>query len=60
MEDLDFTWRICKQSFEYGLDSFSTPQILAFGVELYEAGIFTDEDFAGCPSDNEGRFFLVA
>ena len=59
VDDLDFTWRICKQAFEYGLDSFSTPQILAFGVELYEAGIFTDEDFEGCPKDKEGRFFWL-
>ncbi|WP_419655828.1 BamB3: tungsten-containing aldehyde:ferredoxin oxidoreductase [Desulfosarcina variabilis str. Montpellier] len=59
VDDLDFTWRICKQAFEYGLDSFSTPQILAFGVELYEAGIFTDEDFEGCPTDKEGRFFWL-
>jgi aldehyde:ferredoxin oxidoreductase len=59
VDDLDFSWRICKQAFEYGMDSFSTPQILAFGVELYEAGIFTDEDFKGCPSDKEGRFFWL-
>ncbi len=59
VDDLDFTWRICKRAFEYGLDSFSTPQILAFGVELYEAGILTDADFEGCPKDNEGRFFWL-
>lgn len=59
VDDLDFNWKICKRAFEYGLDSFSTPQILAFGVELYEAGIFTDKDFEGCPSDNEGRFFWL-
>jgi aldehyde:ferredoxin oxidoreductase len=59
VDDLDFTWRICKRAFEYGVDSFSTPQILAFAVELYEAGILTDADFAGCPSDNEGRFFWL-
>lgn len=59
VDDLDFTWRICKRAFEYGLDSFSTPQILAFGVELYEAGILTDKDFEGCPTDNEGRFFWL-
>ncbi|WP_022669081.1 aldehyde ferredoxin oxidoreductase N-terminal domain-containing protein [Desulfospira joergensenii] len=59
VDDLDFTWRICKRAFEYGLDSFSTPQILAFGVELYEAGILTDEDFKGCPKDKEGRFFWL-
>jgi len=59
VDDLDFTWRICKRAFEYGLDSFSTPQILAFAVELYEAGILTDEDFKGCPTDKEGRFFWL-
>lgn len=59
VDDLDFTWRICKKAFEYGLDSFSTPQILAFGVELYEAGILTDKDFEGCPTDKEGRFFWL-
>ena len=41
------------------MDSFSTPQILAFAVELYEAGILTDKDFEGCPSDKEGRFFWL-
>ncbi len=59
VDDLDFTWRICKRAFEYGVDSFSTPQILAFAVELYDAGIFTDADFNGCPTDNEGRFFWL-
>jgi len=59
VDDLNFTWRICQRAFEYGLDSFSTPQILAFAVELYEAGILTDADFAGCPSDKEGRFFWL-
>jgi aldehyde:ferredoxin oxidoreductase len=59
VDDLDFTWRICKRAFEYGVDSFSTPQILAFAVELYENGILTDADFEGCPSDKEGRFFWL-
>jgi len=59
VDDLDFTWKICQRAFEYGFDSFSTPQILAFAVELYEAGILTDADFEGCPSDKEGRFFWL-
>ena len=59
VDDLDFSWKICRKAFEYGMDSFSTPQILAFAVELYEAGIFTDEDFKGCPKDKEGRFFWL-
>jgi len=59
VDDQDFSWRICQRAFEYGLDSFSTPQVLAFAVELYEAGILTDADFKGCPSDKEGRFFWL-
>jgi len=57
--DLDFGFRIAQRATEYGVDGFSTPQIMAFGFELYEAGILTDEDFAGCPSDNEGKFFWL-
>jgi aldehyde:ferredoxin oxidoreductase len=56
VDDLGFNFRILQRAQEYGLDSFSTPQILAFAVELYEEGILTDDDFAGCPSDKEGRF----
>jgi aldehyde:ferredoxin oxidoreductase len=59
VDDLDFTYRICHKAFEYGVDSFSTPQILAFAVELREAGIFTDKDFEGCPPDKEGTFFWL-
>jgi len=59
VENLDFAWTILQRATEYGVDSFSTPQILAFAVELYEAGILTDKDFEGCPSDKEGRFFWL-
>lgn len=59
VDDLRFNLRILERSTEYGFDSFSTPQILAFAVELYEAGILTDKDFEGCPSDKEGRFFWL-
>ena len=59
VDNLDFAWRILQKATEYGVDSFSTPQILAFGVELYEAGILTDEDFKGCPTDKEGRFMWL-
>lgn len=59
VDNLDFAWRILYRATEYGVDSFSTPQILAFAVELYEAGILTDKDFEGCPSDKEGRFFWL-
>lgn len=56
VDDLSFGFEIAHRAFEYGVDSFSTPQILAFAVELREAGIFTDEDFDGCPDDKEGQF----
>ncbi len=65
VDNMDFAWRALQRATEYGFDSFSTPQILAFAVELYEAGILTDKDFAAgpnypaCPSDNEGRFLWL-
>jgi aldehyde:ferredoxin oxidoreductase len=59
VDNLDFGFKIGQAASEYGVDGFSTPQILAFAVELYEAGILTDKDFEGCPTDNEGRFFWL-
>jgi benzoyl-CoA reductase subunit BamB len=59
VEDLDFGFRIAQRATEYGVDGFSTPQIMAFAFELKDAGILTDADFAGCPSDNEGRFYWL-
>jgi len=57
--DLDFGFKIAQRATEYGVDGFSTPQIMAFALELYENGILTDDDFPGMPSDNEGRFFWL-
>jgi len=59
MSDLDFGLKIAQRATEYGLDGFSTPQVMAFALELYEAGILTDEDMPGMPSDNEGRFYWL-
>jgi benzoyl-CoA reductase subunit BamB len=59
VDDLDFGFRIAQRATEYGVDGFSTPQTMAFGFELLEAGILTDEDFAGCPTDNEGKFYWL-
>jgi benzoyl-CoA reductase subunit BamB len=59
VDDLDFGFRIAQRATEYGVDGFSTPQAMAFGFELKEAGILTDADFAGCPSDNEGKFYWL-
>jgi aldehyde:ferredoxin oxidoreductase len=57
--DLDFGFKIAQRATEYGVDGFSTPQVMAFAVELKEAGILTDADFEGCPSDNEGKFYWL-
>jgi len=63
--DLEFGFKIAQRATEYGVDGFSTPQVMAFAFELYEAGILTDKDFEGtsdyeaCPSDNEGKFYWL-
>jgi benzoyl-CoA reductase subunit BamB len=57
--DLDFGFKIAQRATEYGVDGFSTPQAMAFAFELKEAGILSDDDFTGCPSDNEGKFYWL-
>jgi benzoyl-CoA reductase subunit BamB len=57
--DLDFGFKIAQKATEYGLDGFSAPQAMAFGLELLENGILTKDDFPGMPEDNEGRFFYL-
>jgi benzoyl-CoA reductase subunit BamB len=57
--DLDFGLRIAQKATEYGLDGFSTPQVMAFALELLENGILSDADFPGMPADNEGRFYYL-
>jgi benzoyl-CoA reductase subunit BamB len=59
VDDLDFGFRIAQRATEYGVDGFSTPQIMAFAFELKEAGILTEQDFEGCPTDNEGKFYWM-
>lgn len=58
-EELDFNYNILGLTQEYGLDGYSTPQVMAFAVELYEAGILTDEELPDFPSDNAERFFYL-
>jgi aldehyde:ferredoxin oxidoreductase len=58
-QELDFSYEILGVAQEYGVDSYSTPQVMAFALELYEAGILTDKDFPGMPSDTRGRFFYL-
>ncbi|MCG8400716.1 MAG: aldehyde dehydrogenase [Firmicutes bacterium] len=57
--DLDFGLRIAQRATEYGVDGYSAPQVMAFAIELYEAGILSDRDMPGMPSDNEGRFYWL-
>jgi benzoyl-CoA reductase subunit BamB len=57
--DLDFGFKIAQRATEYGVDGFTAPQVMAFGLELHEKGILTDQDMAGMPSDSEGRFYWL-
>ncbi|MBN1104688.1 MAG: aldehyde dehydrogenase [Deltaproteobacteria bacterium] len=59
VDDSEFGFKIAQRATEYGVDGFSMPQTMAFAFELKEAGILTDADFEGCPSDNEGRFYWL-
>jgi benzoyl-CoA reductase subunit BamB len=59
MSDLDFGFRIAQRATEYGVDGYSTPQVMAFALELYEDGILTDDDLSGMPSGNEDRFYWL-
>jgi aldehyde:ferredoxin oxidoreductase len=58
-KELDFNYDILGVTQKHGLDGYSTPQLLAFAVELYEAGILTDKDLPGFPSDSGERFFYL-
>ncbi len=59
MTDLDAGFRLAQRATEYGVDAFSAPQVMAFAIELYEAGILTDKDLPGMPTESEGRFFWL-
>jgi benzoyl-CoA reductase subunit BamB len=57
--DLDFGFKIAQRATEYGVDGFSAPQVMAFGLELLEAGILNATQFDGMPQDNEGKFYWL-
>jgi benzoyl-CoA reductase subunit BamB len=59
MSNLDFGLRIAQRATEYGVDGYSTPQVMAFAIELFENGILTEDDMPGMPSDNEERFYWL-
>ncbi|ACH38462.1 benzoyl-CoA reductase, putative [Citrifermentans bemidjiense Bem] len=57
--DLDFGLRMAQKATEYGLDGFSTPQVMAFAMELLEKGILKQSDFPGMPDENDAKFFYL-
>jgi len=57
--DLDFGFRIAQRATEYGVDGFTAPQVMAFALELLEAGILTEKDMPELPADSEGRFYWL-
>ena len=57
--ELDFSYEILPVAQEYGVDAYSTPQAIAFALELLEAGILTENDFPGLPQDIKGRFHYI-
>ena len=58
-KELDFSYEILGEAQEYGLDSYSAPQVMAFALELYENGILTDKDMPDLPEDSGDRFFYL-
>jgi len=58
-DNLEFGYKIAGKAHDYGIDGFTAPQVMAFAIELYEAGILTDKDLPGFPSSNEERFFYL-
>ena len=58
-DDLEFGFKIAAIAQSHGVDGFTTPQVMAFAIELYEAGILTDQDLPNFPSDNKERFFYL-
>ena len=57
--NLDFGLRIAQRATEYGLDAYSTPQVMAYALELYENGILTDKELPNLPEGNEDRFYYL-
>ena len=55
----DFSYEITPVALEYGFDSYSTPQVMAFAIELYKVGILTDSDLPNFPSDVKDRFYYL-
>ncbi len=59
VDSLEFGLKIAAKAQHYGVDGFTTPQVMAFAVELYENGILTDKDLPDFPDNNGERFFYL-
>ncbi len=44
---------------EFGLDSFSTPEVISFVLELLKAGILTEKEFPGIPSGTTDKLLYL-
>ena len=58
-QELPFTFDILALSQEYGVDSYASPQAIAFAIELYEAGILTDKELPEFPQKSADRFYYL-
>ena len=58
-QELDFTYEILGMSQDLGFDSYSTPQLIAFALELLDNGILKESDFPGMPADIRARFYYL-
>lgn len=60
VDSLEFGLKIAAKAQHYGVDGFTTPQVMAFAIELYENGILTDKDLEGMPKESrEEQFFWL-
>lgn len=60
VDSLEFGLKIAAKAQHYGVDGFTTPQVMAFALELYDNNILTDADLEGMPKDSrEAQFFWL-
>jgi benzoyl-CoA reductase subunit BamB len=58
-ENLPLNYDVLFAMQEFGLDDIAMPQVLAFVLELYEAGILSDAELPDFPADGIGRFLYL-
>ena len=44
---------------EFGLDSFSTPEVISFTLELLKAGVLAEKDFPGMPAGTKDKLLYL-